>query len=809
MSKWSRIIYQPNLPLYEGKRITASAEHIELSKDLAAQGMVLLKNEDKILPLKKNAKIAVFGKALIDYVKGGGGSGDVTVAYTRNLYEGFKKLGDTELFEPLADFYKADVAAKYKEGGQPGMIPEPELPEELLDRAREFTDTALFVISRFSGEDWDRAAGNASKKTEGASSRSEEAPTDGSEKKDEKQELFPRSDYFFSPAEEKLFNEVSKRFDKIIAVLNVGGMVDLTWIKNNNKVKAGFIMWQGGIEGGLAAAECLTGRKDPCGKLPDTFANSLADYPSTAGFHESKEYVDYNEDIYVGYRYFETVPGAAEKVCYPFGYGLSYTTFLISTENVYEKDGEIVLNIRVTNTGDVAGKESVQVYYSAPQGVLGKPAKELAGFKKTSLLEPGENELLMISFRITDMASYDDLGKIQRSAYVLEKGVYTIFAGNSVRNVEEVYTIGIEENIITEQLSAKVAPTSLKARMLADGSYEDLPQLPPHDPYYSAYGRMERYGGITPDLKGVPGIKFGDPELAKNRQLIDVYSGKITMEEFLTNLSDDDLISVVGGQPNVGISNTWCIGNLPMHGVPSFGTADGPAGVRIQPHVGVCTTAWPCATMVAASFDTGVAEALGRAAAEELKELNLAIWLAPALNIHRSPLCGRNFEYYSEDPVLAGKMGAADVRGVQSMGVAATPKHFACNNKETNRYSSDSRVSERALREIYLKGFEIIVKEADPWFLMSSYNFINGQRASECEELLEGILRDEWGYRGAVTTDWWNTAEQYKEVIAGNDVKMPNGYDDRLKKALADGLITREQLERNAGRLFELMLKID
>ena len=259
----------------------------------------------------------------------------------------------------------------------------------------------------------------------------------------------------------------------------------------------------------------------------------------------------------------------------------------------------------------------------------------------------------------------------------------------------------------------------------------------------------------------------------------------------------------------MGVSNTFGIGNLPEYGVPNLTTADGPAGLRLSPEVGVCTTAWPCATLLAAAWDEALTAEVGAAAAEEVKENNISVWLAPAVNIHRNPLCGRNFEYYSEDPLLAGKLASAMVRGVQSRSVAATVKHFAFNNKETNRKNSDSRLSQRALREIYLRAFEIIVREAQPWAIMSSYNIINGRRASESRELLTDILRAEWGYTGMVMTDWWTRGEHYKELLAGNDLKMANGYPERVREAMDQGAVKRTDLETCARRVLALILKID
>ena len=410
------------------------------------------------------------------------------------------------------------------------------------------------------------------------------------------------------------------------------------------------------------------------------------------------------------------------------------------------------------------------------------------------------------------MASYDDLGKVAKSAYILENGAYKFYVGTSVRNAEKLdYELVLEQDVITEQLSPKVVPTSISKRLLADGSYEELPMSEPNNPNACAIEKM-----IAGTEEGIiPNVRARDRYLAVHahpegaKLLLDVYEGNATLDEFVAQLSDEQLIDLLGGQPGLGVANTFGFGNLPEYGVPNIMTADGPAGVRIHAETGVCTTAFPCATMLASTWNTELVEQVGIAGGEELKENNLSVWLTPALNIHRNPLCGRNFEYYSEDPLVAGKMGAAMVNGIQSNNVAATPKHFAVNNKETNRKQSDSRLSERALREIYLKGFEILVKESDPWVLMSSYNIINGHRASECRELLEDILRGEWGFKGVVTTDWWTRGEHYKEIKAGNDIKMANGYTERVMEAMEKGAITREEIEICAKRVLELILKID
>ena len=633
-------------------------------------------------------------------------------------------------------------------------------------------------------------------------------------------ELFKDGDFCLSVKEKEMIDTVKASFKNVIVILNVGGMVDTSWFAYDNQIQSALLALQGGMEGGLAAAELLVGDGNPSGKTVDTFAKSLDDYPSTYNFHESRDYVDYTDDIYVGYRYFETIPGAAEKVVYPFGYGLSYTTFDVETvsagvvnSNCTSEANKLYAKVRVTNTGKFSGKEVVQVYIAKPQGKLGKPAKELAAFEKTRELQPGESQLMILTWEINDMASYDDLGKVKKSAYVLEAGSYDIYVGTSVRDVTKAdYSYILNHDVITEQLSAKLVPTSLPKRMLADGSYEALPQSEPVDTDYSAIGNIDPSltEGVAPCQRAIPYFRFADG-MAKNgsHDIMDVVEGRITLDEFVSELSIDDLIHLLGGQPNTGVANTFGIGNMPEYGIPSVMTADGPAGVRIAPEVGICTTAFPCSTLLACTWNPDVLEAVGRAGGEELKENNLALWLTPAICIHRSPLCGRNFEYYSEDPFVTGKLAGAMVRGIQSNNVGATLKHFALNNKETNRKNSDSRVSERAAREIYLKAFEMIVKDENPWAIMSSYNMINGYRASESEDLLTGILRDEWGYEGMVTSDWWTCGEHYKETKAGNDLKMGNGYPDRVKKAYDKGAISRSEMETSVKRILGFILKLD
>ena len=816
MKKWMRALYQTGSPLDNKTRCTTSEEHLQLSKEAAKEGMVLLKNTNHLLPLQPGQKIALFGKGVFDYVKGGGGSGDVNVPYIRNLYDGFKQYPQlVSVDEKLADYYQKYVEKKYAEGNIPGMIPEADIPQHLLSEASVSCDTAIIAISRFSGEGWDRksAYGNP---LQYANKRREILELQDS--------IFSHSDFYLTDAENKMIQAVTNNFSRVVVVLNVGGMVASDWFKENERISSVLMAWQGGMLGGVAAAELLLGIGNPSGKLADTFARKLEDYPSTNNFHESSNFVDYTEDIYVGYRYFETLPFASAKVIYPFGYGMSYTSFSISDlvadfihsgSNYTETDSKAPLNdclrvqLRITNSGSYAGKEVVQLYASAPQGLLGKPFRELKAYQKTRLLQPGESQLLTLSVNITDLSSYDDLGKIQKSAWILEKGIYNFYLGTDVRSASKINIhYDLSQNVIVQQLTSRMSPTQLKHRLRSDGTYENLPISDANDPNSSELPRLpyEKMSGREPDIRFVSN---STATMVNRPKFQTVAQGSMNLDEFVDSLSNEALASLVGGQPNVGIANTFGYGNLPEYGVPNIMTADGPAGLRVLPETGITTTSFPCATLLACSWNPEITYAVGRAGAEEVKENNISVWLTPAVNIHRSPLCGRNFEYYSEDPLLAGKQAASMVRGIQSCHVAATVKHFALNNKETNRKDSDSRASERAIREIYLKQFEIIIKESKPWSVMSSYNIINGHRASENEDLLIGILRNEWHYDGMVTSDWWTLGEHYKECAAGNDVKMACGFPDRIMLALEKNLITREHLATAAKHILTLILRVD
>lgn len=806
--KWLRHLYQPCKGLgAEGRMVSGCQEHIALSRRAAGEGIVLLKNENGILPLAPGKKVVLLGKAGEEYIKGGGGSGEVSVAYVRSLFGGLKVKeaeGKIRLYDGLHSFYKADLQAQYDQGREPGMTREPNLRPELLEAAAAFSDTAIVAICRFSGEGWDRSCHIAGSQQAEVKSFWEEEDNRRAAGKT----IFQRGDFYLSDEEEALVNAAKAYFSHVIVTLNVGGMVDTCWFHDDAQIKGALMIGQSGMEGALAAADILVGDVNPSGRLVDTYARDLMDYPSTATFHESNTFVKYYEDIYVGYRYFETMEAAKQRVNYPFGFGLSYTTFDWRLLSCAVADGMVVCNVSVENTGSRAGKEVIQLYYSAPQGKLGKPALELGAYCKTNLLEPGEKTILTLTMSVGSMASYDDLGKVCKSAWVLEQGDYHLYVGTHVRSLREVLSYGLEENVVVEQLQEHLKPRKLEKRMLSDGSFEPL-ELGEYELCDRSFTEEELIAleGVMPETRYQGRRRLWGEELPA--QLSQVAEGKITLDEFLDTLSLEEQVWLLGGQPNTGVANTFGIGNNPLRGIPNIMTADGPAGIRIRPELEVYTTAWPCATMLASTWNRSLLREIGVAGALELKENNLGSWLAPAMNIHRSPLCGRNFEYYSEDPLLAGTMASSIIQGIQSQKVAATPKHFAFNNKETNRKSCDSRVSERAAREIYLKGFEIAVKEADPWMLMSSYNLVNGWQASECKELLTDILRGEWGFSGIVTTDWWTRGEHWREVNAGNDLKMANGYPETVLDAVADGRVSQEQIRSCAKRILSLILKME
>jgi len=727
-----------------GDRVPYDLGKIPLARRAASEGMVLLKNEDSALPLMPEDNVALIGDGVNNLYGGGTGSGSMKVD-TVNLLDGMKtKQGENKLTlnKELVSSYsrRYDYVPSYSD----------------LKTASKVSDTAVYTICRLAGEGGDRSS--------------------------------TAGDYRLSVNEKTMLdNLVSVGFEKIIVVLNVGGVIDTTSLLAYPQVKAILLSWQPGQYAGDAIADVLVGDVNPSGKLVDTFAKKYADYPSSKNFNVSTDHVDYTEDIFVGYRYFETFDPNYDTVNFEFGFGLSYTTFEYSDISFGVGEDEISVSVKVTNTGGVSGKESVQLYFSAPQGKLGKPAKELCAFAKTDLLEPGTSQILTMTVDIEELSSYDDVGKVQRSAYVIEAGEYEFLLGSSVKNVTSVGKYTVAENVITRQLSEQLPARLLNKRLLADGSYEDVFSDHAIEVLTS---RSDRVCIEAPE------------EIIRFEEL---YEHPELMDSFLAQLTPHQMIDMCYGNAASLAGGTGGIGYVFEYGIPSVETADGPAGLRIT---NPCT-AWPVATLLACTWDTDLLYEIGEQIGAEAKREGVEVWLAPAVNIHRDPLCGRNFEYYSEDPFLSGMMAASITNAVQKNGVGVCIKHFVGNEKEGNRNNSDSRMSERALREIYLRPFEIAIKEADPWMMMSSYNYVNGVETAESYALMTEILRNEWGYGGVVCTDWGNNSELYRELLAGNDVKMPNAEIAATVKAYDDGILTRAVLEEHAERIVRLLLKFN
>ncbi|WP_063566465.1 glycoside hydrolase family 3 C-terminal domain-containing protein [Paenibacillus sp. O199] len=783
----------------------------EFSRTVAAEGAVLLKNEGQALPIRKDENVSVFGRIQVNYYRSGTGSGgSVHVAYTTNLLDGLRSKKGLKVNEELAAVYEKWIEENpFDDGGkvwaaEPWNQKEMPLTHEVVSQARSKSSKAIVVIGRTAGEDQDNM----------------DAP----------------GSYRLTEDEKAMLKQVTNHFEQTIVVLNVSNIMDMSWLNDESYVhpiQSVIYSWHGGMEGGNAIADVLAGDVTPSGKLTDTIAYSIEDYPSTSNYGNEFKNL-YQEDIYVGYRYFETF--RPEKVQFEFGYGLSYTTFTTKAEDAkwISQDGEnsIKVNVTVTNTGTTyAGKEVVQIYYEAPQGQLGKPAKSLVAFGKTNLLQPGESQRLTVSFPVDSMASYDDAGVTgHASAYVLEPGTYRLYVGTSVKNVEHVSIDGqdgyvVETIQLVEQLQEAMAPTEGFTRMKPgarkeDGSYElifaDVPTR-----QVSMAERIEQCLPQTLEQTGNQGYK-----------LRDVKDGKVSLEAFIAQLSDQDLAAIVRGEgmssPLVTSGTASAFGgvsdSLFNYGIPVACTADGPSGIRMDS--GEKATQVSIGTLLAATWNAELVEELYVMEGQELLRNQVDALLGPGLNIRRSPMNGRNFEYFSEDPLISGVFAAACTKGIMKGGSNATLKHFACNNQEKHRSKVDAVVSERALREIYLKGFEIAVKEGGANSIMTSYNPINGHWAASNYDLNTTILRGEWGFQGIVMTDWWAIMNDGVEggpadrkntnwmVRAQNDLYMVvpnygaeiNGWDDNTIESLENGTLTRGELQRSAMNICEFIM---
>ncbi len=773
-----------DLKLDSRKREPVS-ELVPLCRKLAAEGSVLLKN-DGVLPFTKDDTVAVFGRTAFDYIASGTGSGGlVRTKYKTNIIDGFRRLRRAKLnAELLADYKKWLKDHPFDKGH--GWATEPwfqveYVPEKsVIERAAETSTAALIVIGRLSGEDKDNSGDAGS--------------------------------YHLTDDELELISRVTSHFDRVAVALNVGNIIDMSWVEKYG-VGAVLYVWQGGQEGGISAADVLTGRVTPSGKLPDTVALTLNDYPSNQNFGNPLGNV-YEEDIYVGYRYFETF--APEKVLYPFGFGLSYTDFDVKFHSAHAANGRIFVSADIKNIGSAYGREVVQLYYSAPEGALGKPARELAAYAKTKNLAPEASQTLKLSFPIRDMASYDDSGKTgHKSCYVLESGDYVIYGGTDVRSASPVFTYTKNTLTVTEKCTEACSPVREFYRMKNESgrlTYEPAPMR--------TYDPVKRIHDARPsslEYQGDLGIKLSD-----------VKNGRETMENFISQLTNDELAYLVRGEgmgvKKVDVYTTAIFGGitdaLRHYGISITTNSDGPSGIRSDWEEQ--TTLMPNGTLLASTFDDAGVEELFVYEGVELYTHHLDALLGPGMNLHRHPCNGRNFEYFSEDPLLTGKMAAAESRGISVSGCFATAKHFAANSQEQNRFGCDATVSERALREIYLRGFEIAVKEGGVKAIMTSYNPINGVQSASNHDLTTTILRGEWDYDGFVMTDWnahmnliggkGNPLDRARLVRAQNDIYMVVGdidkahKEDNIMSGLEEGIITRAELVRCAENLLRYIM---
>lgn len=740
-------------------------------RQLAAEGIVMLKN-DGTLPLA-GKKVAVFGRCQYDYFYCGYGSGgDVNIPYKVSLAEALHNQSEIILNKDIDNFYR-EISEKNPPdegywGHWPFNFPEFVPDEKLVKAAAKESDAAVVIIGRAAGED--------------------------------RENKLEKGSYYLTDDEIRLLDTVTSSFVKTIVVLDCGNIIDMKRIDSyGSKISAVLYAFQGGMESGNALCDVLSGKVNPCAKLTDTITYDYSDYPSAESFG-GKAYNSYTEDIFVGYRYFETF--APEKVLYPFGFGLSYTSFETKIESFRCDTTMVWLSVKVTNTGKTSGKEIIQIYCDLPAGKTATAKRVLCDFAKTELLAPGESSVVNFSFSLYRVSSYDDKGDTGfKNAYVLLEGDYRFFVSDSVRGGTEAGVYSLKEDVYLRKLEpiCEVKKGFERMTRTADGNLakEKVP-----------VNKIDLKKRILDNLpEALP------HSVDKGYKLSDVKSGKITMDEFVSQLNLEELEAItrgdytmhspLGTSGNAGVFG-GVLPSLREKGVPPLSTTDGPAGIRVTKKRSLL----PTGACMAASWNTKLIEKVYSFVAEEMKECGSDILLAPGMNIHRNPLCGRNFEYFSEDPVVSGKCAAAVVRGVQSKGASACPKHFACNNQEVNRNKNDSRVSEKALREIYLKPFEIVVKEASPKNIMTSYNKVNSVYSYNNYDMVTTVLRGEWGYTGNVMTDWWTKHVKSPEfrglrdnayrVRAQVDVLMP-GVNGRFGSTKHPDPTLFEKLDKPNG----------
>ncbi len=848
--------------------------NMERSRKIAAQGIVLLEN-DGTLPLCSHKKrIALFGNGARHTVKGGTGSGDVNSRFTVNVWQGLKEAGFEITTENWLDRYDktvqqeresyfAAMRMKMAEKG-PAVFMEvlmnpfhasetvPVLDEEIRESD---TEAAVYVLARSSGEGRDRR----------------NVP----------------GDYELTADEKEIIRKLADAYQKLIIVLNTGGVADTQFFRETRGIGAVVLMSQPGNMGGHALADVLTGKVSPSGHLTATWARHYQDYPQADSFSFQNGNLDdeyYKEGIYVGYRYFDTF---GISPAYPFGYGKSYTEFATAVEDVKADVQAVKVTVKVTNTGTAySGREVVQVYYSAPAGRLEKPYQELAAFAKTKELAPGESEVLTLSYPTASMASYDT----KQAAFVMEAGSYYIRVGTHSRNTHVAAAVCLDREAVTEILSNRLVPDceieEVSAKNAVPYTYETEQKEKESAPRILLQAEDFSSRTVQYQTRDVRAAAAETGTEGAAWKLTDVITGRITLDAFVGQLTAEELASLCVGASRGGFGNSSVIGAasvscpgaagdttselLETRDVTNITLADGPAGLRLakcfmtdkdqnllpgmaeipMPDMDLLTaqnpkppvpedartyyqycTAIPIAVLLAQTWDMELLAEAGDIVGEEMEEFGVTLWLAPGMNIHRNPLCGRNFEYFSEDPLIAGLCAAAETKGVQKHpGTGTTIKHFACNNQEDNRMHTNVHVSERALREIYLKGFEIAVKEAQPLSIMTSYNLINGIHTANNYDLLTAVARDEWGFEGIIMTDWGTTGsidmepgKQFRYghsnaagcVWAGNDLNMPGSKEDvdeilrsvDAKEGEVSYPLTKADLAACAKRVLSVIMK--
>ncbi|WP_394550827.1 glycoside hydrolase family 3 C-terminal domain-containing protein [Agromyces sp. MMS24-JH15] len=772
-----------------------------LARQAAADGVVLLRNDGDVLPFGAERRVAVFGRTQLDWFAVGYGSGgDVKVPYSWNLLAGLRDAG-VAVDDDLAAVYATWTTANRPPfdatwGRWPHHFPEMPLADEVVAAAASRSDTALVVIGRAAGEARDSV-------------------------------LEPGS-WFLTDGELAMLDRVTAAFARTVVVLDTGNAMDLGWLDRYGDRIAGLLAaWQGGMEGGRAVAAVLAGEIAPSGRLTSTLAHSYDDYPSAGNFGDPDVSV-YAEDVFVGYRYFETF--ARDRVVFPFGFGLGYATLDVQVREAAVRGDRVRFVVDVVHTGDEhAGRQTVQVYASSPDGALPQPARVLAAYRKTALLAPGGRERVVLEVVLDELASFDDSGATgHRGAWVLEPGEFRFFVGTDVRSARHEASVTVDALRVVRRVAeaAAVDPATPFRRMTLERDADGSPRVAWEDAPTATVSRRERILGSLPDE--IP------PTGDRGIRLDDVRIGAATLDAFLAQLSPVELALLARGDLTMNSplgtpGNAGVLGgvsaSLREKGVPPITTTDGPSGIRLAAYASLL----PSGTALASTWDPALVRELAGAHGQEMVRKGSDVLLSPGMNLHRDPLCGRNFEYFSEDPLVTGVTATAVVQGIQSRGVAACPKHFAANNQEASRTRNDSRVSERALRELYLRGFERCIRDAAPLALMTSYNKVNGVWSHYHHDLVTAVLRDEWGYRGCVITDWWMESatdpdfpaleDNAYRVRAQVDVLMPGGLktdegpqavaDDTILDSLGrgDGL-TLGELQRGARNVLGLALAL-